>query len=99
MVANAGGVKDESRLLLSGEDNNHVMDVKLRSFRLPNKKVSGADLLVDADLVFAQGRRYGLLVRYGCGKTTLMELVAERKIKSIPKNISLLLVWQEIIGD
>lgn len=80
-----------------GQDNH--ADVHLRGFNLPNKKGSGADLLVDAQLTLSRGRRYGLMGRNGCGKTTLMELVASRKIKGIPRNMTMLLVRQEIVGN
>jgi ABC-type multidrug transport system ATPase subunit len=37
--------------------------------------------------------------RNGCGKTTLMELVAQRALPGIPRNMSMLLVRQEIMGN
>ena len=81
------------------EFDDNFADVHLKSFNLPNKRGSGPDLLTDANLILARGRRYGLLGRNGCGKTTLLELVSQRGITGIPRNISMLLVRQEIVGN
>jgi ATPase subunit of ABC transporter with duplicated ATPase domains len=74
-------------------------DVRLLNFSLPNKKGSGEDLLSSQNLTLAVGRRLGLVGRNGCGKTTLMELLARREIPGVPAKMSLLLVKQEIIGS
>jgi ATP-binding cassette subfamily F protein 3 len=70
---------------------------------LANRKGGGADLLVDASLILAGGRRYGLMGRNGCGKTTLLTALASRELGGIgggvPKNMSMLLVRQEIMGN
>ncbi|KAL3787091.1 hypothetical protein ACHAWO_008571 [Cyclotella atomus] len=67
------------------------------------RKGGGADLLVDASLILAGGRRYGLMGRNGCGKTTLLTALASRELGGIdggvPKNMSMLLVRQEIMGN
>lgn len=58
----------------------------------------GKDLLVNADLTVAHGRRYGLVGPNGKGKSTLMKLIAKRRVP-IPEHIDVLLVEQEVIGD
>ena len=74
-----------------------------QNFNLPNRKGGGADLLADASLILASGRRYGLMGRNGCGKTTLLTALASRELGGIsggvPKNMSMLLVRQEIMGN
>ncbi|GJT62020.1 ABC transporter F family member 4 [Tanacetum coccineum] len=46
----------------------------------------------------SHGKRYGLKGPNGKGKSTLLKLLAWRKIP-VPKNIDILLVEQEIVGD
>ena len=48
-----------------------VVGVNIESFSLPHPTGTG-DLLTDAALVLAPGRRYGLIGRNGAGKTTLL---------------------------
>ncbi|KAJ1447976.1 P-loop containing nucleoside triphosphate hydrolase protein [Pelagophyceae sp. CCMP2097] len=82
-----------------------ALDVHLRGFDLANKKGSGGDLLVGAAMTISAGRRYGLLGRNGCGKTTLLQYLASRpdapreKKPAIPARMSLLLVKQEVVGS
>jgi len=90
--------RDPDSLLDNSHDNS--ADVHLKSFDLPNLRGGGPDLLQNASLILAKGRRYGLMGRNGCGKTTLMTFMANRQIEgAIPKNMSMLLVRQEIIGN
>ncbi|KAJ6773292.1 hypothetical protein OIU74_019316 [Salix koriyanagi] len=58
----------------------------------------GKELLKNASVKIAHGRRYGLVGPNGMGKSTLLKLLAWRKIP-VPKNIDVLLVEQEVIGD
>ena len=44
------------------------------------------------------GKRNGLVGPNGMGKSTLLKLLAWRKIP-VPKNIDVLLVEQEVVGD
>lgn len=63
---------------------------------------SGSDptmLLEDTSLRIISGKRYGLLGRNGIGKTTLLRHIAAREIDGFPKNISILHVEQEVVGD
>jgi ATP-binding cassette subfamily F protein 3 len=57
-------------------------------------------LLVNANLTLARGRRYGLMGRNGCGKTTFLTFMSNRQLcDAVPKNMNMLLVRQEIIGS
>lgn len=42
--------------------------------------------------------RYGLVGPNGMGKSTLMKLLAKRKLP-VPRGIDVLLVEQEVVGD
>ena len=66
-----------------------------------NKNASTDLLLSNANLTLSSHRRYGLMGRNGCGKTTLMNAIANRSLSqsSIPSNMSVLLVKQEIMGS
>ena len=82
----------------SSSDN--MQDVHFRNLDLPNLRGGGPNLLQNASVTLARGRRYGLMGRNGCGKTTFMSFVALRQIpEAVPKNMNMLLVRQEIIGN
>jgi ATP-binding cassette subfamily F protein 3 len=87
--------------MVNAADNSS--DVHFQNFNLANRKGGGADLLADASLTLTGGRRYGLMGRNGCGKTTLLTALAARELGGIgggiPKNMSMLLVRQEIMGN
>ena len=72
-----------------------VRDVHLRNFSVSN---GGADLIADADVVLAYGRRYGLVGRNGTGKTTFLRALATRQIAGLPSNCQVLHVEQEVAG-
>ena len=73
-----------------------VRDIHLRSISVSN---GGAELISDADVVLAYGRRYGLIGRNGTGKTTFLRALATRQIPGISSNCQILHVEQEIAGD
>lgn len=58
----------------------------------------GKELLKNASLTVAHGKSYGLVGPNGKGKSALMKLLAWRKVP-VPKNIDLLLVEQEVVGN
>ena len=90
--------KTVASMIENSTDN--MLDVHLQNIDLPNLRGGGPDLLTNANVTFARGRRYGLMGRNGCGKTTLMTFLATRQIpNAVPKNMNMLLVRQEIIGD
>lgn len=73
---------------------------KIRDIKLENFDISFGDriLLSGADMTLAYGRRYGLCGRNGYGKSTLLRMISTRQL-IIPKNITILHVEQEVVGD
>ena len=72
-----------------------------RDLRLSNVCVSngGSDLIRNADLLLAAGRRYGLVGKNGAGKSTLLRALAAREVPGIPPNMQILHVEAEVPGD
>jgi len=93
--------KEDMGELTTAADN--AADVQLINFSLPNRKGGGPDLLSDSNLTLASKRRYGLMGRNGCGKTTLLTALAARQLNGdgggVPKSMAMLLVRQEIMGN
>ncbi|OAY52905.1 ABC transporter F family member 4 [Manihot esculenta] len=83
--------------VLEGEDN---ADANVKDITIDNFSVSarGKELLKNASVKISHGKRYGLVGPNGMGKSTLLKLIAWRKIP-VPKNIDVLLVEQEVVGD
>lgn len=73
----------------------HAVDIKIENFTISAK---GNDLFVNANLLIAHGRRYGLVGPNGHGKTTLLRHIATRAF-AIPPNIDVLLCEQEVVAD
>lgn len=73
----------------------HAVDIKIENFTISAK---GNDLFVNANLLIANGRRYGLVGPNGHGKTTLLRHIATRAF-AIPPNIDALLCEQEVVAD
>jgi ATP-binding cassette subfamily F protein 3 len=59
----------------------------------------GEELLADASLTLAAGRRYGLVGRNGTGKTTFLRAFAARQLPGLAPTVSVLHVEQEVVGD
>ncbi|XP_058466028.1 ATP-binding cassette sub-family F member 1 [Malaya genurostris] len=74
---------------------DHAVDIKIENFTISAK---GNDLFVNANLLIANGRRYGLVGPNGHGKTTLLRHIAN-KVFAIPPNIDVLLCEQEVVAD
>eukprot|EP00438_Fugacium_kawagutii_P016810 Skav203769 [mRNA] locus=scaffold206:146673:152798:+ [translate_table: standard] len=72
-------------------------DIKLTSIDL--RSLDGSELLLGTDLTLNQGRRYGLIGRNGAGKSTLLREIAYYKFDKFPKNLKVLMVEQEVVGD
>lgn len=73
----------------------HAIDIKIENFTISAK---GNDLFVNANLLIANGRRYGLVGPNGHGKTTLLRHISTRAF-AIPPNIDVLLCEQEVVAD
>ncbi|KAF8697797.1 hypothetical protein HU200_035284 [Digitaria exilis] len=78
-----------------GAVDDNVKDIVLENFSVSAR---GKELLKSASLRISHGRRYGLVGPNGMGKSTLLKLLAWRQVP-VPRNIDVLLVEQEIIGD
>ncbi|XP_023543438.1 ABC transporter F family member 4-like [Cucurbita pepo subsp. pepo] len=81
-------------------DGNDEADANVKDITIDNFSVSarGKELLKNASVKISHGKRYGLVGPNGMGKSTLLKLLAWRKIP-VPKNIDVLLVEQEVVGD
>ncbi|KAF4397948.1 hypothetical protein CsatB_012026 [Cannabis sativa] len=81
-------------------DGENDLDANVKDITIENFSVSarGKELLKNASVKISHGKRYGLVGPNGMGKSTLLKLIAWRKIP-VPKNIDVLLVEQEVIGD
>ncbi|KAL6544079.1 ABC transporter F member 4 [Orobanche gracilis] len=83
--------------VLDGEDD---ADANVKDITVDNFSVSarGKELLKSASIKISHGKRYGLVGPNGKGKSTLLKLLAWRKLP-VPRNIDVLLVEQEVVGD
>lgn len=73
----------------------NAVDIKVENFSISAK---GNDLFVNASLLIAHGRRYGLVGPNGHGKTTLLRHIASRAF-AIPPGIDVLYCEQEVVAD
>ena len=71
--------------------------VNIERLSLPHPSGTG-DLLTDATLILAPGRRYGLVGRNGAGKSTLLRCLANYKVDGL-MHLRILLVEQHVEGD
>ena len=83
--------------VLDGDDgaDANVKDITIENFSVAAR---GKELLKNTSVKISHGKRYGLIGPNGMGKSTLLKLLAWRKIP-VPKNIDVLLVEQEVVGD
>jgi len=85
-------LEDLSATIAGGSDPTEgAVDLRLENFSIA---AGGQRLLEDADLTLAQGRRYGLLGANGGGKTTLLKLLAGKRLP-VPTTWVVGLVQQE----
>ena len=62
--------------------------------------IAGGKALLDKAVVrLARGRKYGLVGRNGIGKTTLINAMCRKELDKLQKNLHILQVEQEIVGD
>lgn len=73
----------------------NAVDIKVENFSISAK---GQDLFVNATLLIANGRRYGLVGPNGHGKTTLLRHLAQRAFP-LPPHIDILLCEQEVTAS
>lgn len=85
---------------LDPDGQDAAADANVRDITIENFSVSarGKELLKNASVKISHGKRYGLVGPNGMGKSTLLKLLAWRKIP-VPRNIDVLLVEQEVVGD
>ncbi|KAL0007792.1 hypothetical protein SO802_009294 [Lithocarpus litseifolius] len=83
--------------VLDGDDdaNANVKDIIIDNFSVSFR---GKELLKNTSVKISHGKRYGFIGPNGMRKSMLLKLLAWRKIP-VPKNIDLLLVEQEVVGD
>lgn len=84
--------------LLSGE----IYGIGQKDIKLDNISMSlpNLELLVDTSIVFAYGRKYGLVGRNGIGKTTFLKhLAAHAFPKGIPTHLQILHIEQEVASS
>lgn len=94
-TASASQVVSKKDSQMEAKGSNRSMDIRIENFDVSyGNKV----LLQNADLLLANGRRYGLVGRNGLGKTTLLRMISGKQLQ-IPSHISILHVEQEVIGD
>eukprot|EP00250_Pteridium_aquilinum_P005304 c15419_g1_i1 orf=75-2243(+) len=81
-------------------DGDAEADANLKDISIENFSVSarGKELFKNASVKISHGKRYGLVGPNGKGKSTLLKLLAWRQLP-VPKNIDILLVEQEVVGD
>ncbi|KAL6977293.1 ABC transporter F member 4 [Sarracenia purpurea var. burkii] len=81
-------------------DGENEADANVKDITVDNFSVSarGKELFKNASVKISHGKRYGLVGPNGKGKSTLLKLLAWRKVP-VPKNIDVLLVEQEVVGD
>lgn len=89
-------IGSRASVLEGGDDADaNIKDITVENFHVSAR---GKELLKNASLKISHGKRYGLVGPNGKGKSTLLKLLAWRKVP-VPKNIDVLLVEQEVVGD
>lgn len=94
-TASASQVVSKKENQMEAKGSNRSMDIRIENFDVSyGNKV----LLQNADMLLANGRRYGLVGRNGLGKTTMLRMISGKQLQ-IPSHITILHVEQEVIGD
>lgn len=93
--ATASQAMNKKTEALKDSESNRNMDVVIENFDVA---FGNKQLLSQADMTLAFGRRYCLIGRNGIGKTTLLKMISCGALK-IPAHIKILHVEQEVHGD
>lgn len=91
-TASQAGNRRDARADASGQQS---MDVHLENVDV---SIGTKQLLCGADVTLVYGRRYGLVGRNGAGKSTFLKMISSKQL-TIPSNITMLSVEQEVDGD
>ena len=89
---------EEAKLLAAksrSEQGAYNGVIEANNFTLPNPG-GGAPLLENASFNLVRGHRYGLIGRNGKGKSTLLKAIAARRVGSIPSNVTIHYVTQDV---
>lgn len=93
-TASASQVISKKDNLMEAKGSNRSMDIRIENFDVSyGNKV----LLKNADLLLANGRRYGLVGRNGLGKTTMLRMISGKQLQ-IPSHITILLLNKRSLG-
>lgn len=100
MAMSEASLNNESNEFECDADDEFVSSTGVRDVIVENFDIlfGGKKILIDASICLSFGRRYGLVGRNGIGKSTLLKHLSSR-ILNVPKNISILHVEQEVIGN
>ncbi|ERN13592.1 hypothetical protein AMTRI_Chr06g177730 [Amborella trichopoda] len=92
--------RDAFSVVIGTRVSESEVDANVKDITVENFSVSarGKELLKNASVRISHGKRYGLVGPNGKGKSTLLKLLAWRKIP-VPMNIDVLLVEQEVVAD
>lgn len=88
-------MNEEKYSVVVGEEE--MVDVNVKDIKINSLCVSvrGEDVLKNASLMLSHGKRYGLVGANGTDKSTLLNLLAWRKIP-VPNHIDIVLVEPEL---
>jgi len=78
------------------EGLNFNAALKLGPFDLPHPAGGGRPLLENASLTLTTGRRYALVGRNGQGKSTLLRMLAARRVGGLPDAVAVHYVSQDV---
>jgi ATP-binding cassette subfamily F protein 3 len=90
--------REAMQIYLSQTNRTRSIDINVDHFSMPTQD-GGSELLSDASLRLAPGRRYGLIGRNGVGKTTLLRYISNYELPGFPTHLRVVHVEQEVRGE